>query len=89
MKISPKSAICLVVLILASLLPPSVFVRAEPSSEMDPPVGLWETIDDKSGKTHSWSSRYSEENATLFRGMIEAVLTLLTIRALSVAACTE
>jgi uncharacterized protein (DUF2147 family) len=73
MKISPKSGIYLVVLILESLLPPSVFVRAEPSSEIDSPVGLWETIDDKTGKPTAVVEIF-KENSKLF-GRIEKVLT--------------
>jgi uncharacterized protein (DUF2147 family) len=72
-KISPKSAICLVALILESLLRPSVFVRAEPSSAMDSPVGIWETIDDKTGKPTAVVEIF-KENAKLF-GRIEKLLT--------------
>jgi len=81
-----KYIICLVVLILESLLPPPVFVRAEPSSEMDSPVGLWETIDDKTGKPTAVVEIF-KENAKLF-GRIEKVLTRDDQSAVCVA-CTD
>jgi uncharacterized protein (DUF2147 family) len=86
MKISPKSSICFVVLIFESLLPPSDFVRAEPSSEMDSPVGLWETIDDKTGKPTAVVEIF-KENAKLF-GRIEKVLTSDDQSAVCIA-CTD
>jgi uncharacterized protein (DUF2147 family) len=86
MKISPKSGMCLVVLILESLLSPSVFVRAQPSSEMDSPAGIWETIDDKTGKPTAVVEIF-KENANLF-GRIEKILTRDDQSAVCVA-CTD
>lgn len=86
MKISPKSGMCLVVLVLESLLPPSVFVRAQPSSEMDSPAGIWETIDDKTGKPTAVVEIF-KENANLF-GRIEKILTRDDQSAVCVA-CTD
>src|SRR5580698_7024311 len=86
MKISPQIAIFFVVLILESLLPPSNFARAQPSSEMDSPAGIWETIDDKTGKPTAVVEIF-KENAKLF-GRIEKVLTRDDQSAVCVA-CTD
>jgi uncharacterized protein (DUF2147 family) len=68
-----KCLICLLILLLESLSPPSIVAQAGPLSERDSPVGLWETIDDKTGKPTAVVEIF-EENAKLF-GRIEQVLT--------------
>ena len=71
---SAKYFVCLLVLLSKLLSPPSALAQAGPSSEKPAsPVGLWETIDDKTGKPTAVVKIY-EENAKLF-GRIEQVLT--------------
>ena len=99
MKISPKCGhtsftalpakyfICLFILLLKSLSPPSTFAQAGPSSEkLVSPVGLWETIDDKTGKPTAVVQIF-EEDAKLF-GRIEQVLTRDDQNSVCVA-CTD
>jgi uncharacterized protein (DUF2147 family) len=85
-RLPAKYIICLMVLLGDSLLTPSAFVRAQPSSEMDSPVGIWETIDDKTGKPTAVVEIY-KENAKLF-GRIQKLLTRDDQSAVCVA-CTD
>jgi uncharacterized protein (DUF2147 family) len=86
-KIFPATVIIYVVVsILGSLLLPTAFVRAEPSSETDSPVGFWETIDDKTGKPTAVVEIF-KESSKLF-GRIVKVLTRDDQSAVCVA-CTD
>jgi uncharacterized protein (DUF2147 family) len=77
----------LLILLLASLSPKSTFAQAGASPEKhDSPMGLWETIDDKTGKPTAVVEIF-EENAKLF-GRIKQVLTRDDQGGLCVA-CTD
>jgi uncharacterized protein (DUF2147 family) len=64
---------CFIALLIL-LLSPSIFAQAGPSAEKhDSPVGLWETVDDKTDKPTAVVEIF-EEN-TKFFGRIKQVLT--------------